>query len=384
MKKISTILLTFIIFINSIFAAGCWNYREIEKMSIVAGVAVDKGVNDQYQITAEIAEISGGKESKMASKTITAEGKSMFDAARNMIAISGKKLYWSHAKVLIIDKKIANEGVTNAIELFNRDAETREEIFLLISQRESAREIFDEWKSTNEIKSFALEEMLQNQVNLSKAPLVNIMNFDIESKTDGVSPIIPTVNLKQIDGKTVPQIMGTAIIKKDKLAGFLNADETKDLIFIRNEIKGGILVEKLAEKDVPTVVSLEIFKNKTKINPVVDGRNIQMNLNIDTTVTIDELEGTLNFSDDEARRKLEQSAEGALKKRIESLINKMQSEYDADIFGFGAKLWEDKPLVWKNTQGNWEEVFKNLNVNVKTRVHIKNSAVLSKPLREGD
>lgn len=226
--------------------------------------------------------------------------------------------------------------------------------------------------------------MLQNQVNLSKAPLVNIMDFDIESKTKGVSPIIPTVNLKQIDGKTVPQIMGTAIIRKDKLAGFLNADETKDLIFIRNKIKGGILVEKLTEKDVPTVVSLEIFKNKTKINPVVDGRNIQMNLNIDTTVAIDEINGTLNFSDDEARRKFEQSTESALKKRIQSLINKMQSEYDADIFGFGAKLWEDKPLVWKNTQDNWEEVFRNLNVNVKTRVHIKNSAVLSKPLREGD
>jgi spore germination protein KC len=384
MKKISTILLTFIILINSIFAAGCWNYREIEKMSIVAGVAVDKGVNDQYQITAEIAEISGGMESKMASKTITAEGKSVFDAARNMIALSGKKLYWSHAKVLIIDKKIANEGVTNAIELFNRDAETRDEIFLLISQRESAREIFDDWRNTNDIKSFALEEMLQNQVNLSKAPLVNILNFDIESKTKGISPIIPAVNLKQIDGKTVPQIMGTAIIKKDKLAGFLNADETKDLIFIRNKIKGGILVEKLAEKDVPTVISLEIFKNKTKINPVVDGRNIQMNLNIDTTVAIDEIDGTLNFLDDEARKKFEQSAESALKKRIESLVSKMQSEYDADIFGFGAKLWEDKPLVWKNTQGNWEEVFKNVNVNVKTRVHIKNSAVLSKPLREGD
>lgn len=353
-------------------------------MSIVAGVAVDKGVKDQYQITAEIAEISGGKESKMTSKTITAEGKSVLDAIRNIIAVSGKKLYWSHAKVLIIGKKIADEGVTNAVELFNRDAETREEIFLLVSKRESAREIFDEWRDTNEIKSFSLEEMIQNQVNLSKAPLVNSMNFDIESKIKGVSSIIPTIDLKQIGGKTVPQIMGTAIIKKDKLAGFLNAEETKDLIFIRNEIKGGVLVERLADKDVPTVVSLEIFKNKTKIKPVVDGKDIQMNLNIDTTVAIDEIDGTLNFLDDEALRKFEQSAESKLKKRVESLIDKMQSEYDADIFGFGAKLWEDKPLVWKNTQDNWEEVFKDIKVNVKTRVHIKNSAVLSKPLREGD
>ena len=99
MKKIRISLLILIILINSIFNAGCWNYREVEKISTVAGVAIDKGVNNQYKMTVEIIQISSGKDSKMASKIITEEGKTMFDAARNIISLTGRRLYWSHARL---------------------------------------------------------------------------------------------------------------------------------------------------------------------------------------------------------------------------------------------------------------------------------------------
>ena len=384
MKKIRIALLTFIILMNSIFASGCWNYREVDELSIVAGMAVDKGIENQFQMTVEIVQISSGKDTKMTSKTITVEGKTMFDAARNLISLSGKRLYWSHAKVLILSKEIASEGVTKIIEWYTRDAETREEVNILISEEESAKAIFDAQGTTEDIKSFVLGEIIKNQASLSKAPTTDILKFDIESKTKGISTVIPAISLKKTDGKMIPQIMGTAIIKNDKLVGFLNGEETKDLIFIRNEVRGGLLVEEMQTKDEPTLVSLEIFKSKTKVTPVVDNKDIKINLDIDTIAAIDEIGGAENFIDDEGRMKLEQSAENTLEKRIESLINKIKLEYDADIFGFGAKLWEDKAQVWNNVGNNWEEIFKDLRVNVKARVHIKNSAVLSKSFEKGD
>ena len=384
MKKIRIALLTFIVLMNLVFATGCWNYREVDEFSIVTGVAVDKGIENQFQMTVEIVQISSGKDTKMTSKTITVEGKTMFDAARNLISLSGKRLYWSHAKVLILSKEIASEGVTKIIEWYTRDAETREEVNILISEEESAKAIFDAQGTTEDVKSFVLGEIIKNQASLSKAPITDILKFDIESKTKGISTVIPAISLKKTDGKMIPQIMGTAIIKNDKLVGFLNGEETKDLIFIRNEVRGGLLVEEMQTKDEPTLVSLEIFKSKTKVTPVVDNKDIKINLDIDTIAAIDEIGGAENFIDDEGRMKLEQSAENTLEKRIESLINKIKLEYDADIFGFGAKLWEDKAQVWNNVGNNWEEIFKDLRVNVKARVHIKNSAVLSKSFEKGD
>jgi spore germination protein KC len=226
--------------------------------------------------------------------------------------------------------------------------------------------------------------MLKNQESLSKAPVTDVLHFDNDLKAEGISAIAPTVNLRQVDGIMLPHIMGTAIFKGDKLVGFLNGEETKDLIFIRNEIKGGVLVEEMLANDGSTFVSLEILKSKTKVKPVVYGQEVEINLNIDTTVAIDEISGTENFIDEEGRMELEQSAENTLKKRIESLIMKIQSEYSGDIFGFGAKLREDKVQVGNSVVDNWEEVFKDLQVNVKTRVHIKNSALLSESFEEGD
>jgi len=384
MKKIRITLLVGIILITATITTGCWNYREIDKLSIVAGVAIDKGINNQYQMTVELIQISAGKDTKMTSKTITMEGKTMFDVARNIISLSGKRLYWSHAKVIILSKEIASEGVSKTIDWYTRDSETREDTYILISEGASAKELFEGQETTEDIKSFTLEEMVKNQESLNKAPVTDILKFDIESKPKGMSTIIPAAHLKKVDGKMIPQIMGSAIIKNNKLVGFLNGEETRDLNFIRNEVKGGILVEGMQENDVPTLVSLEIFKSKTNVTPVEDGEDLEIYLNIDTTVAIDEMQGTENIFDDEGRKKLEQSAENTLKERIESLIKKVQSDYDADIFGFGAKFREDKAQVWNSVGDDWEEAFKDLKVNVNTRVHIKNSAVLSKSSEGGD
>lgn len=384
MKKIKITLMILIMLISSILTAGCWNYREIDTLAIVAGVAVDKGINGQYKVTVEIAQISGGREAKITPKIISMEGRTIFDAVRNAISLSGKKLYFSHAKVIIISKEIASEGIIKVLDWYNRDSETRNDVNILISRENTAEEIFKGKAETEDIKSFMLDDMLKDQVNLSKAPIVNMFQFDNDMEAQGLSPIVPAVDLKQTNGEISPQIMGTAIFKKDKLAGFLDGDETKDLIFIKNEVKGGVLTEGSYENDVTKPVSLEVLGNKTKVTPVIDGENIKINVNIDTTASIDEIGNAANYIDEEGRKELEQNAGETLKGRIEALIRKIQSEYDADIFGFGAKIREDKSGVWNSVGDNWDEAFKNLKVNVSAKVHIKNSALFSRPLETGE
>ncbi len=384
MRKIRITTLIFIFLMNSILATGCWNYKEIDELSIVAGVAIDKGEDNEFQMTVEIIQIGSARDTKKTSKIVMVEGKTMFDAARNLISLSGKRLYWSHAKVIILSKEIASEGVIKVVDWYNRDAETRGEAKILISGEASAKEILTYEGTTEDIKTFVLDNIIQDQESLSKAPIMDILKFDIESKTKMISTVIPVVNFNKLNGKVVPQVMGTAIIKNDKLLGFLNDEETKDLLFIRNEIKGGILVEEMQTGSDLTSVSLEIFKSKTKVTPVVNGNDIKINLDIETIASIGEIGGKENFIDDEGREELEESAANSLKKRIGFLINKVQSEYDADIFGFGQKLREDKIQEWKRVANNWEGVFQNLRVNVKTKVHIKNSAILSAPLEEGE
>lgn len=384
MLKIKSIFLLLTISVITFVSTACWNYREVDKLSIVAGVAIDRGVNGQYAMTVEVIKIGTGKETKMSSETYSAEGKTLFDAIRNIISLSGKRLYWSHTKLVIISEEIAREGVSKVLEWYNRDAETREDVHVLISQGAYAKDIFNGQQTTEQIVSFSIDDILENEKSLSKAPVIDVLNYDIESNSKGVSPVVPVIQLVQADDKMVPQVMGAAIIKDDKLAGFLDGEETKYLTFIRDEIEGGILTQEMYQDSEPTLISLEIFDNKTKVTPIIKNNEIQFNIKIETTVAVDEISGPGDFLDEAGIKELERNAESALMERIGSLIKKAQSEYGADIFRFSKTLWEDKPQDYKGVIDRWDEIFRNLTVNLSVDITIKNSAQFAKPVGEGD
>jgi spore germination protein KC len=270
------------------------------------------------------------------------------------------------------------------LEWYNRDSETREDVHVLISKEAHAKDILKGQPTTENILSFTLDEILNNEVSLSKAPIMDVLSFDIESNEKGTVPILPAVSLVDINEKKAPQIMGTAIIKNDKLVGYLDGEETKDLILIRDEMKGGVLTEEIKEGNQTTSVSLEIFDSKTKVTPLSEGKEIGINLDIELTVAIDEMSGQGDFLNETGLMTLQQNTQSMLLEQIVALIKKVQSEYDADIFRFGATLWEDNAQAFKNVGDRWDEVFKNLKVNLSVKVIIKNSAVFAKPVRKGE
>ena len=376
MKRVKAILLSSIIFLNSILFTGCWNYRETDELAIVTGAAIDKDKDGKLSITVEIAEFTNEKESKVAPRTITIKGDTVFDAARNGVLVLGKKLYWSHAKVLIVSEQVAREGIIKVMDWLIRDSETRTDINILVSKGHSAKEVLKSIGKSNDIRAFQLGTAIDNQVVVSKAPKIEAWEVANALCSKAEAAIAPSVELKSELGKEAPSVVGTAIFKRDKLAGFLNGEETKDMLFVQDKIKGGVLVRIEGEGNNEVPVSLEIFNSKTKIEPVVYNNNITFNININTTAAIDELGGSKDFIDENGRKELEKSCEKMLK-------SKMQKEYDADIFGLGRKLKQDKPREWKKVEDKWEEKFQGVHTNVSVNIYIRNSATLSEPLKIG-
>ncbi|MBT2736390.1 Ger(x)C family spore germination protein [Bacillus sp. ISL-7] len=382
MKIRKLLWMKFITFLCLILITGCWNYREIDKLAIVAGVAIDKDKNGQYLITAEIVQINSGMEAQ--STQITMQGKTIFDAVRNEISLSGSKLYWSHTKAVIISKDIAEEGILRIVDWFNWDSETRADLNLLVSREKTAREVLVGQGVTENIKSFEIDEMLKNEKSLSKAPVTEIWKFINDLEAPGIVAVLPTIKFKKSNQQKLPQLMGTAMFKKDKLIGFLNPDLTKDMLFVKDEVKGGLIVVGGKEKAIKTPLSLEIFKNETKVEPVFQNQDITFNIKIKTRVALDEFEGRENYTDEEVLKKLESNVEKELKRKVENCIKTVQSEYGVDIFGFGAKIREENPRKWNEIAINWENKFKDVKVHVTTSVHIKGSGMLADPLEMGD
>ncbi|WP_152966062.1 hypothetical protein [Pseudobacteroides cellulosolvens] len=100
MKKLRIILAIFV-FLNILPLIGCWDMREINEIGLVTAVAVDKGTgNNKYSVTVQIAnptsENTSGSESK-AKSTVwigSKEGASLFDATRELVKISSRRIMW--------------------------------------------------------------------------------------------------------------------------------------------------------------------------------------------------------------------------------------------------------------------------------------------------
>lgn len=386
MKRIRNLFAIIMIAAISIFMSGCWNYRDIDRLNVVTGITVDKSPDkSKYLVTAEIVEIeTGGREAMVNPSQMQAEGETFFDALRNMVSAAGKKLFVSHMKVIIISQDVAREGITQILDFIMRDNEPRLEMELLVSREETANEILN-YKSIGEkLRCLKLHEMLESQKNLSKAPIIECVKFIQAVSSDGECGILPLVGNTVINGEKALEISGTAIFKKDKLIGFLNGDETKYLLFINNMINAGILPEMGKGENTNHSVSLEIFKNKTKIKPVYSNGKITININAKTTVAIGEDGSRTNLIDKKKRDILKTSAEKSLEKNIKALVKKVQDEYNADIFGFGNQVKMQMPSTWRKISYNWDDLFQDLTVNVKSEMEIRASGTSEKPVNIGE
>lgn len=377
-------LLFVIIVLTTIFLTGCWNYTEIDKIALVSGMAIDKSDSGKgYEINVEMIDVEqSDKKPTFKSVRIESKGESIFDSIRNIINISAKTLYWSHATTVIVSKDLAKDGVLPVLDWISRDPQSRLSMYLLISDTNNAKEILNLQSLSTEIRSFEIENMIISNSDLSKIPQIQVYELINDISTKGMCPVIPTVGPVINEGKKTMELSGGAILKQDTLAGFINLEDIKYYLFVRNKIKGGLLNINLENNDPRSKLTLEVFKNKTKITPKISDGKLSMSIKVKTQVSIGESSNKLNIIDESEILKIKNIAEKYLEDNILLVIEKMQKDFGLDIFGFGNIVKEKMPNLWKNIEDEWDTTFQELNIEVEADVHIRGSGHLSRVMNK--
>lgn len=381
MNKWKRLVLTFVSLILLMSTVGCWNYIEIEDMSIVAGVAIDKGPSDgKLLVTAEIVDTKEGMKSSQAGfKMLSLSGETMFDIVRGMISITGRKLFWSHSKAIILSEEIAREGVINIIDWYNRDTETRSDVYIFVSKEKTAQEIINLSSLTESIMAYALAQQMRFEKSVSTAPVVEIWDFIDKLETSGEYAIAPLIYIHETNKIKNARVSGAAIFSMDKMIGTISGEETKYMQFAKNQIQGGVLA--VNDKNGKPAFSLEILSNRTKVKPVwVEGK-LQMQINTLTHTGLDEVKVPEEFTNRDSKKVIEKRAGEELQKDILSVIHRVQKDYHADIFGFGELLHEQMPQTWKKIEKDWGQEFSEVEVVVNSEVIIDSSAQTSRSIK---
>ena len=119
----------------------------------------------------------------------------------------------------------------------------------------------------------------------------------------------------------------------------------------------------------------------TSLHVVNKAKNIE--ITISGVGDIYNINNKIDIQDYKEINKIEKAWSSSLKKDLTKVIKKVQSKWQADIFGFGNLIYKNNPKTWKKQEKNWNsKYFPNLNIKVKTDLKIDATGSLINTIKE--
>ncbi|MEA4892285.1 MAG: Ger(x)C family spore germination protein [Peptococcaceae bacterium] len=371
--------LCFLICLPLVFMlCGCWNYQGLDQMALVLGIAVDFDQEaDKYRVTYEVADLTSPIENGLKGKIVEAEGSTLFDAARNAKRRLEDKLYFGSSNIIVVSQGIARErGIMSVIEWFLRDGECRETMCLLVSQEDSAAAILMSGEQEGGAVSLHVHDIIKED-NKATSSTSDIRMFQAynQLKGKGISLTLPAFRKVMNDKEKICEANGMAVFKEDKLLGYLSPYESKYVLFIQDHVQGGILTLPVTGNQRDDA-SLEISNSRTKKSYVREEGQIKFKVETDTAVFLAESPAGFDTGSPEQIKRLEERASQMIEENIQEVIRKVQADYHSDIFGFGEMIYRKDYQLWRQLEGDWDELFPTVQVEVSSRVHLLNSVFI--------
>ena len=390
MKKLALILTILII---TITLTGCAGYEELNNLSIVTAVAFDK-TDDEYELSFLIANSpkaqTSAKEGEAKTTVYTGKGKTIAEASKDIEQIVPKQVYLGHINVVVISEDIAKDGFLKIADWLLRNPQTRKKFYLLQAKDEKAKNIL---KIVSPLESFPSQSIAtlieSNSETKSIATSITYSNFISQILEKGYDPVLPSItingsvkegsnekNLETTEPESYLMLGPLAIYKGDKLKGFSTEEESWAINVLKGDSKEINYNVKYQNEDI----SIETSSLKSTIK-ILDEKNIE--ITISGVGDIYNINNKIDIQDYKEINKIEKAWSSSLKKDLTKVIKKVQSKWQADIFGFGNLIYKNDPKTWKKLEKNWNsKYFPNLNIKVKTDLKIDATGSLINTIKE--
>ncbi|MCG8400686.1 MAG: Ger(x)C family spore germination protein [Firmicutes bacterium] len=390
---------------------GCWDLNEIEDLALVQAIAIDKSreIEDGFRILVQVVDpsaVAGGGQGggmqkggnrKTTFRNYVAEGESILATFRELSHITSRRLFYAHTQVITISEDLARErGVAGVLDFLDRSPQIRRQVWLVIS-RPGMNEIFGQTaplETTPAVRIFGIIEVRDLISNYGVNRLGDFLRLlqgeGIEPYTAAIilSPnrALPRGQLPTDEPREEISVSQTAVFKKDRLVGWLNTNQSRGLLWVRNEIKGGIvLVPRPDAENRQKNITLDILRSSTQVTPLIgpDGA-VRFRVEVDFESNIDESNRPVQLNKSQTIRHIEELQNRAVAGEIRAALAKAQVELGADVFGFGNTLFHKDPAYWRQIKGRWNDIFPALEVEVHVKSRIRRTGLVVNPVEPAE
>ena len=395
------------ILLLTLLGGGCWSRRELDKLGFIGSVAIDQADNPELlEVTAQFiipkasaqggqSDMGGGKGGGNKVWVISAQGPTVFEALFKINAISANYLFFGHQSSIIIGEKAARKGVKEIIDSFDRMPQLRRNTWLIITPGK-AKSILQANPKMQDIPSLTIENLFSHQGITSVSYPSTLNNFLMTVVSRSTSPVVARLttvinkegpqtkqspNLGE-DSRTEIKLEGAALLKHDKLAGWLDGRETRGVLWVQNKIKRGTITFPNPRGN-HKFITFEILSGKRKIQTrIKDGRlfvdlKITFDSNVvDQTSNADILSRKL-YNEEENVKALNAAMSSHVKMEIFAAIKKAQ-QFQADLFGIGERFYIEHPQEFKKLQKDWPKLIAQAKFNIDIDVKIRRVGLINR------
>lgn len=168
-------------------------------------------------------------------------------------------------------------------------------------------------------------------------------------------------------GNSIFYFQKSAVFSGYKLAGQIDDKATRGVLWVQGLVSSGVIDVYINNKPA----ALEIQSAKSKLSVTEKDGKPQMNVDISFTTRLSENESN-SYVDENFSKLVTQLQNEAVKKEVQAALDASLKKYNADIFGFGERIYQMKPQLWASISQSWKKDLKTLQVNTTVNSQMLN------------
>ena len=348
---------------------------ELSQLMIMQGIGIDS-TNNGFKVTVEIlnneqsGSPAGNGNSDNKTKIYTAEGETVGEALRMLITKSGNEPMFAHNRVIVIGEEAANKSLSDILDFFQRNYDSRASQLLCVAKNTRAENIIRAKLLTDTIKSRILENMLEESSKQSLVPKVRIIDAVNHLKDETSGLCIPAVSLQKNGENENYDLDGCAVFGRDNtFSMYISSEAAAGIAFLNDKIEEGVI-----SADLPNgqKASFYINKGKSKYTITQENGRLHYNLKIKISCDLEGVQGAEYFNTDTGVIEAFQSAVGeAVCKKAENSLLVLQGKHGADVVRYGKRLRLKENDLYNILKTDWDKIFPEIKLTITTDVTIR-------------
>lgn len=378
---------------------GCWDREEVEKRAYVVGLGLDKGENGMLKATFLLpnpefgAQIQGGGSTSNPREIITMEANDFITAKNRVNTVIAKNVTYDQLQFIIVSEELAKDkSFIRFIYDAQKDVQIRRDVQLIVSN-ESPQKFFEQNQPKMEARVHKFFDLIVHNVQrtgLAPYPSELLQYFRItESGSDlFLSLYATTKDDKDFDGRVKNKILagelpyegqtnktqfaGAAVFQNGRMVGKITGDEVRiaNLLGTKNKADNNLssYPDPFAKERQLAVKINNVKKPQVKMNLKAEKPIIEVTISLVLEILSDHT--LTNYQNKNNRAKLERTLQEEIKKEFMTFINRTQTEFKAQPFGWSLIARRKFLTIQQYNNYKFAENYPDMEIrlNVNTRI----------------